>query len=546
MKTAKTKPLSKITSKKVITEKKNKQPSYPSDKLDFETNLPKKRVRRTKEELKENYVDPIAMEKLIVEYYHSGHLSSDLADMVQKIATRLGYAQNFINYCVDEETEALTQRGWLKYYEIDLTDKILSYNCDIKTLVWSKISDIYIGDYNGLMFKLDMKGIDSLVTPNHKFVCVKEGIKPVDYIKTDDELILTGNPVEDPSKAYVDEFVELVGWAVTEGNFVYGKKTHCVQIFQKEGEKAQKIRRLLTAVKAVYKEYNWSNPEIKCFRITKTVANDIVKFAKDKILSMEFILKLTQQQRLKLIKAMVDGDGTIRKQFSLKGTSWTYAQKNKAHIDSFIALCTVAGLTTSTKLTKNRSLFSKNSFYTVNIFSEPKRTVRGESINMHGAKPGAGGDYRSKKAKNSGKIQHPNIPTYNYNGKIWCPETEYGTFVCRRGKYVHVTGNSYKSEMIGDAVIKMITALTRKRFKCKSGYNPFSYFTKVAYRAFQNRIKKEKKEHETLHRYQEEVYNILTETCHVPVKKNTRRDNSDSDSFDPANSLYNDSDYDDE
>jgi DNA-directed RNA polymerase specialized sigma24 family protein len=53
--------------------------------------------------------------------------------------------------------------------------------------------------------------------------------------------------------------------------------------------------------------------------------------------------------------------------------------------------------------------------------------------------------------------------------------------------------------MIGDAIIKMMTALTRKRFKCDSGYNPFSYFTKVAYRAFQNRIKKEKKEHDTIH-----------------------------------------------
>ena len=90
---------------------------------------------------------------------------------------------------------------------------------------------------------------------------------------------------------------------------------------------------------------------------------------------------------------------------------------------------------------------------------------------------------------------------------------------------------SFKAEMIGDAVIKMITALTRKRFKCNSGYNPFSYFTKVAYRAFQNRIKKEKKEHETLHRYQEEVFNLLTENNQIPTRKNTKRTNED-DSYD--------------
>lgn len=90
---------------------------------------------------------------------------------------------------------------------------------------------------------------------------------------------------------------------------------------------------------------------------------------------------------------------------------------------------------------------------------------------------------------------------------------------------------SYKEEMIGDAVIKMITALTRKRFKCDSGYNPFSYFTKVAYRAFQNRIKKEKKDHETLNRYQDEVYNVLRESGNVPFQKNTRFESSDTNSF---------------
>jgi hypothetical protein len=89
---------------------------------------------------------------------------------------------------------------------------------------------------------------------------------------------------------------------------------------------------------------------------------------------------------------------------------------------------------------------------------------------------------------------------------------------------------SYKTEMIGDAVIKMITALTRKRFKCDSGYNPFSYFTKVAYRAFQNRIKREKKEHDTIHRYQNEVYNLLEESGQIPYQKNSHMED-DSNSF---------------
>jgi hypothetical protein len=79
---------------------------------------------------------------------------------------------------------------------------------------------------------------------------------------------------------------------------------------------------------------------------------------------------------------------------------------------------------------------------------------------------------------------------------------------------------SFKTEMQGDAIVKMITALRRKRFKCNQGFNPFSYFTKVAYHAFQNCIKKSKKDFDTLKRYQEEIYEDYVCSGQIPSKKN--------------------------
>jgi len=86
---------------------------------------------------------------------------------------------------------------------------------------------------------------------------------------------------------------------------------------------------------------------------------------------------------------------------------------------------------------------------------------------------------------------------------------------------------SFKTEMQGDAIVKMMTALRRKRFKCNAGYNPFSYFTKVAYHAFQNCIKKNKKDFDTIKRYQEEVYESYICSGQLPSKKNTHLDSSD-------------------
>jgi hypothetical protein len=68
---------------------------------------------------------------------------------------------------------------------------------------------------------------------------------------------------------------------------------------------------------------------------------------------------------------------------------------------------------------------------------------------------------------------------------------------------------SYKDDMIGDAIVKMFTALKNKKFKVDSGYNPFSYFTTVAFHAFINKIKKEKKHHEVIQQYQENIYDQL-------------------------------------
>ena len=65
---------------------------------------------------------------------------------------------------------------------------------------------------------------------------------------------------------------------------------------------------------------------------------------------------------------------------------------------------------------------------------------------------------------------------------------------------------TYKDEMVGDALVKMYTAVTNKKFDIESEYNPFSYFTTIAFHAFINRIKKEKKHTETLNQYKEKVY----------------------------------------
>lgn len=65
---------------------------------------------------------------------------------------------------------------------------------------------------------------------------------------------------------------------------------------------------------------------------------------------------------------------------------------------------------------------------------------------------------------------------------------------------------SWKEEMVGDAVVKMYHALEKKLYKIESEFNPFSYFNRIAWNAFTNRINKEKGQHEGLNEYKDMVY----------------------------------------
>jgi DNA-directed RNA polymerase specialized sigma24 family protein len=89
-----------------------------------------------------------------------------------------------------------------------------------------------------------------------------------------------------------------------------------------------------------------------------------------------------------------------------------------------------------------------------------------------------------------------------------------------RPRFINYT---YKEDMIGDAMLKMVLALKNKNFDPKKG-NAFSYFSKITWHAFFNRIKKEKKSREIVTSYQEEVYNTLVNTGYVDDNQNINYD----------------------
>lgn len=407
-----------------------------------------------------------------------GTMTPKLALMFMKLCERYATRSNWRGYCVDIDTQALTQRGWLNMDEINESDTILSYQN--QKLTWSKIKSIYRGHYSGLMHYISSRSIDSLITPNHKLVTAR-GLVPVELIKQSDQIVVMGQAAEAPmNQKYEDSFVELVGWIMAKGCYEYGsdKKIKRISIYQNTGPKANRIRTCLNALQYEFSENKDKNIS---FSLRKKHCTEFVKIFPNKNLNMTFLLSLTHPQRELLINTMIDSDGWHR------GKHVSYCQKNEEHVEMFQALLTIAGKKSNAHYVKNHLSYGKLvDFYNINVFSKRGNTTRGECLNFHGGSRTGIGINRAK-----GKAAYPNEPTIPYNNWVWCPETEYGCFVARRNGKVFLTGNTYNDEMRSQALLQL--SQIGLQFDESKSQNPFAYYTAAITNSFTRVLNIEKR-----------------------------------------------------
>jgi hypothetical protein len=492
-----------------------------------------------------------------------------VAESMLKMATRLSQKAGFVNYCVDEETEMLTKRGWLRWDEVTTDDIALSCDTSTMEMKWSPIHEIYRAPFDGNMFKLTGNGLDALVTPRHKFL-TQRGFVYVEQLQQKDNIVLIGKPMASPaSKTYTDAFVKLVGWSVTEGHYSYGKTTHSVSISQKKQNGIDDIVEALTGTHANWSKYvitedKWrdysyeslsgkiltakiNSKGMHIFLVTGFVANEIIRVSPNRVLTEDFIDALTQDQRLLLIDTMISGDGW-RTQRSSGTIGRFYTQKDKAHIDAFTSLCLRAGIRTSERLRTIESPFGKSDMWSLNLCEGGKTKwgtvslgTKMENVNMHGSQRdlthaehcrgenhvnskftleqieefrilhSQGMSY--KKLGQKYGVSHSAIhravtgQTYKdhslsmpkeheastpYKGMVWCPRTNYGTFVVKRNGISALFSNTYREDMVGDAIESCLRYI--HNFDPTKSKNPFAYITQIIHNAFIRRIQKEQKQ----------------------------------------------------
>jgi len=143
--------------------------------------------------------------------------------------------------CLDMETEALTRRGWLKHKDIRDDDEVFSLDRDTNKGVWTPILRKFSRPNSETMVRVNARGIDMLVTPNHRVLSEKRPQDKkyrVDYgyskaselpcrFKVPAAAVAAGDGVD-----LSDDQIRLAGWILTDGSIGYQGNSPRVSIWQ--------------------------------------------------------------------------------------------------------------------------------------------------------------------------------------------------------------------------------------------------------------------------------------------------------------------------
>lgn len=384
--------------------------------------------------------------KQLTDYYATHHLQlpSTNADLLKELRDKLdGEVLQFTDLllehrrkaklygCVDEETEILTQRGWLRFDEVRPGDVTLSINEHSGFAEWDEIEGVHLYPGQHELVSWEGRDFSALTTHDHRWLVDNNGSfgsrpglkwKTTDTVAHGDRIPKAALCSTLPTQPkYSDAFVELVGWIWTEGSKDM-TGLNIVQSHTKNLSNVERIRRALVEIcpnpikGTAYNAHNpyWSerkaNDSITEFYLNAALSEEFFDvFVTHKVVEPAFITSLTYSQLKLFVEVSMLGDGHV----TSKGQGNSHlAQSRKEQLFAFQLACTLLGIPTS-ELRKDKDYYG---------------------IYMH-----------------KGKYHHPRLVEWrnggrklvNYDGTVWCVTTTNQNWLARRNGKVYYTGNTY-------------------------------------------------------------------------------------------------------
>lgn len=356
--------------------------------------------------------------------------------------------------CVDFETEALTQRGWVKGYDLKKGDVLLTMNPKTKEMEWQSATDVKVfPDYEGPVHHLSSKSFSAVTTADHRWLIEQQGKlyeRTSKSLPNSGHIHRVGNYVGPSQSKYTDDFIRLVGWVLTDGSLGrrykdigQGKATTLSGWAANGMYVCQSKPKNIPVLDALFARLNrdmglqYRTKKLKnrrthdeiFWRFSGTFGRWFKGMFPTRELTADFLTQLTKEQLQILRKTMWKGDaGTCR---------------SKSGIDAWQMLCALCDKASTVRY-KDMSDYIPRSDKMENI---PKSKGCWYLKQLKRTRVSLGWVERKVKKEKIG---------------MWCPMVPNTFFLARRNGSIYITGNT---PIQGAAHQLMLMAMTKLKDK---------------------------------------------------------------------------------
>ena len=349
--------------------------------------------------------------------------------------------------CLDEETEALTMRGWVRGFDLRDDDVLLTKNAETGRLEWQETTEVKKWpDYEGPLVEFKSRSFSAVSTPNHRWLVRNKGTGR-DEVKTTEELSVWGDHRIHRTGEYpgsdlwtvtgegrhiefrwgTDEAVELIGWFLTDGYYTERKRKTMsprpvVRLVQSERANPDKVARIDALMdrlaKHGVKSRRYLNGTIVNWELDEKSSAGLHERFPDRVLTVEWLRQLDSDRLQLLLDTMIAGDGHIE---ASGKTSFCAGTAEAAGV--FQILCTLCGRA-STLHERDMSAYRPESDLLENV---PKiGTVY----------------YVNLLRRDKAQVTRSQRREFHAKQGVWCPIVLNTFFVARREGHVYITGNT--------------------------------------------------------------------------------------------------------
>ncbi|MFO7820018.1 MAG: ribonucleoside triphosphate reductase [Halanaerobacter sp.] len=327
------------------------------------------------------------------------------------VPTRVGFQ------CMSEDTEILTPKGWKKYNEVEVGARIKTFNVEENKIENSKVNKVFRRHYEGKMYNLTNRIQDQLISPEHRVVRKINGtnkyrLQPIEEVaKMKSPAIIPITAPNDSQEIKLsDEEIQLIAWIIAEGSLEKKGNWRRLTIYQSRNKNRAKFDEIIALLDKLGYKYTTHEgakslgDRVSQIRFNAETSRAILELF-DQNNSINYIpqqlLSMSQRQSELFINTYIKGDGH-------EDCKITTTDKHISDELQQIIINSGNGVTVNTR---EATKIGSKKRYILRVIEHQDTYIS-------------------------------DIKEVNYDGIIWCPNTDNETVIARRNGKVFITGNT--------------------------------------------------------------------------------------------------------